>query len=174
MDDPFLDVFLWGGAASLIGVAGLVFVDKWRLREQARICRARQREDQFEGTAEDQFEGTDEGNSLFQRLVPAPWWASLYSLGLYLYLASAGMAHMARAVMGTPNRDRLKGDIALLCVLYLAESTAAVVFGCSTMRNWRLWDFVVHHVPFGVTAVLPSRQESIYSAFSTTHCLWTS
>lgn len=89
-----------------------------------------------------------DGTGLYAKLPLAPWWASFCSFSLYAYLWCCGVAHLYRAVFGSPNTDKIKTDTVLLLLLYLCETIGAFALNCSTMYNWRQLDFGVHHLSY--------------------------
>jgi len=87
-------------------------------------------------------------SGIYSKLPLAPWWASLYSFSLYIYLWACGVAHLYRAAVGRPNLMQVKADVTLIVLLYLCESIGAFAVKRSTMYNWRQLDYGVHHLPF--------------------------
>merc|ERR1712232_199512 len=56
-----------------------------------------------------------------------------------------------RALQGQEEHTgRLYQDMGLLCLAYVVESVVAILWRRSTMINWRLLDFCIHHLPFAV------------------------
>lgn len=103
-------------------------------------------ESRVDGTASE-F-GDPGATGISAKLPLAPWWASLYSFSLYVYLWGCGVAHIYRAAHGTPNIQQVKADTTLIVLLYLCETIGAFAVHRSTMYNWRQLDFGLHHVPF--------------------------
>merc|ERR1719198_1623340 len=88
--------------------------------------------------------------SVNAKLPLAPKWAAACSLAMYVYLWTMGVVHLLHAANGGEPTEGLRRDSYLLCIIYSVESLAALTFRCSTMVNWRLIDFLTHHIPMAL------------------------
>jgi len=151
MVDPAIDVLLWSMLTAVLIAAWMVVSPRcpgWDVVNNFKTNRRKQKEDAASK------EITVKGD-IWAKLPLVPWWGSLYAMAMYAFLWGCGVAHFLRAVGLLQMKEKqLRGDMALLCVIYAVECGVALVYHRSTMYGWRTFDFLAHHLPFVVVVGL--------------------
>lgn len=81
------------------------------------------------------------------KLVAAPKAFSVLSLVLYLVIW-VGAIHVLLSSLTKSGGISPYPLTALMCVVYLGETTLALVFQVSSLANWRRVDYQLHHLPY--------------------------
>lgn len=81
------------------------------------------------------------------------YWCGI-SFTTYFYLVLMGITHFYE-FKDSINTQRLRMECIILCILYFFEVCLALYTSTSTLYRWRKFEYISHHIPFGIV-ILPA------------------